>query len=217
MTPMSNGHFDVVALHGLPGAGKDTVADFLVSNYGFRKAAFADALYRQVAESFGVKEEELRSREWKTTPQNLLSARCSDCASYRAVLENHGTDMQAPQTSRFHLRMWAHEYRRMIDPMYWVSELNQTLLQYKSSSIVIPDLRYRHTEAPFLTSFARRTNREFNVIELVADFSEQAGHVSDDRLFDHQITTTIQNVAGKPEVMLGAVQRFLGLPMKAAA
>ena len=40
----------LIALCGAAGAGKDTVADALPA----RKLAFADALYREVAEAWGV-------------------------------------------------------------------------------------------------------------------------------------------------------------------
>lgn len=217
MKATMNNPFDLVALHGLPGVGKDTVADYLVAEHGFRKFGFADALYREVATTFGVKESELRSREWKNNPQNLLSGRCSDCATYRAILENHGVDMDAPQTSRFHLRMWAHEYRNMTDPYYWVNELHQVIASPKLGDIVINDLRYANTEFPHLFRFAQVSKREFSVIEIVSSFNESGGHASDNRLPDHQIHTTVVNVLDQPQIMFESVRRFLGYSNRAVA
>ena len=51
----------LIALCGAAGAGKDTVADMLPA----RKLAFADALYREVAEAWGVEQHVLRCRETK--------------------------------------------------------------------------------------------------------------------------------------------------------
>ena len=36
----------ILSLHGRPGAGKDTIADYLVETRGFIKFGYADALYR---------------------------------------------------------------------------------------------------------------------------------------------------------------------------
>ena len=58
----------LIALCGAAGAGKDTVADMLPA----RKLAFADALYREVAQAWGVEQHVLRCRETKEKPQSRL-------------------------------------------------------------------------------------------------------------------------------------------------
>src|SRR5690625_5115450 len=47
-----------IGLTGKMRAGKDTVADYLVENYGFKKFAFGDALKRYVHEIFDVNQNE---------------------------------------------------------------------------------------------------------------------------------------------------------------
>lgn len=44
-----------IVLNGLPASGKDTVADYLVKEYGFTKMAFADGIYQIAEDYFGMK------------------------------------------------------------------------------------------------------------------------------------------------------------------
>jgi hypothetical protein len=70
----------IIALSGRMGVGKDTIADYLVSNYGFVKIAFADSLKRVINELFGVPLDVLYDSEKKNihyplincTPRELL-------------------------------------------------------------------------------------------------------------------------------------------------
>lgn len=43
-----------IILNGRGGAGKDTFADYLVANYGFKKIAFADPIYEIARKYFGM-------------------------------------------------------------------------------------------------------------------------------------------------------------------
>ena len=69
----------LIGLAGHAGSGKDSVADYLVSRYGFVKSSFSDALYREVAAAFGLPDESLlRDRATKEVPTELLAAKkCS--------------------------------------------------------------------------------------------------------------------------------------------
>lgn len=44
----------ILLLSGDPGSGKDTVAEFMVAEFGFTRLAFADVLKQQVAELTGI-------------------------------------------------------------------------------------------------------------------------------------------------------------------
>lgn len=68
----------VVGLMGLRGSGKDTAAEVLVAA-GWRRLAFADALYKEVAEAFSVTVPMLQERRTKEVPQGDYSlAHCRD-------------------------------------------------------------------------------------------------------------------------------------------
>lgn len=48
----------IIAISGKFCSGKDTIADWLVGNYGFRKVGFADKLKGVAADLFGMKEKD---------------------------------------------------------------------------------------------------------------------------------------------------------------
>lgn len=50
-----------IALIGAPGAGKDVVADFLVSKKGFKKLAFADQIKQEYYAATGYSEEQFKN------------------------------------------------------------------------------------------------------------------------------------------------------------
>lgn len=201
--------FYVVALHGLPRAGKGTAAEVLIRNHNFRRFGFGDAVYAEVSRAFGVTVDELRSDKWKTEPQNLLSIRCADSPIYRALMESMGFDIREPRTSRFHLRHWATEFRRSRNPNYWVELLDRQQFGWRGH-MVVDDLRFADTEYPYLKALAAKTQREFRVIEIVRPgFAHDASHVSDKHLPFSFIDHVIENIDGAPEVLQGEITNYL--------
>ncbi len=164
----------IIALHGLPGSGKDTLADAITAHdTNARKFAFADAPYADVAALFDTTEALLRSREWKTQPQDALAlVRISDSA-YRRWLFDRGTKAFDTQTSRFHLQQYATDYMQGIHGRdYWAKRLVENLRDYMASdtgTIVISDLRrYGESfhELDALKYLAASTDRPFTVVRL---------------------------------------------------
>lgn len=112
----------LIGLAGSAGTGKDTVADYLVAQYGFTKFSFSDALYREVSEAFGVPVEELQDREKKERPhQKLTPDDCKDVGFYKIMLE-HGIHPLQAASPRWVLQRWGTEYRRAQDPEYWLKQ-----------------------------------------------------------------------------------------------
>lgn len=132
----------LIALCGAAGAGKDTVADMLPA----RKLAFADALYREVCEAWGVEQHVLRCRETKETPtDDLWIAGCNDRGfADLKILE----DWVAPRSPRQILQWWG-DYRRAQDPDYFVRKLYDDLRieGYSSDKHVITDVRFPNEAA----------------------------------------------------------------------
>lgn len=120
-------------LAGDAGAGKDTVADYLVDAYGLMKMSFAAALYDEVSAAFGISVEELQDRSTKELPHPKLTARrCTD-GDFQDVLydamgwdtgsgfgEQPNIDMEF--SPRRILQLWGTEYRRNRDANYWVEK-----------------------------------------------------------------------------------------------
>lgn len=145
----------LIALTGLHGAGKDTVADALPA----RKLAFADTLYEEVAEAFGVSEDELRCREGKEREQLRFSVdRCNhgdfvDFLDRRYYEHSHGSGGTAPfkrwDRSPRQILQWWGDYRRAQDPEYFVHALVQRYLvsAAKDRPVVITDVRQANEAA----------------------------------------------------------------------
>lgn len=146
--------FLLYGLTGLPAAGKDTAADILVSHCGFVKVAFADALYAEVAEAFGVTIASLKHRDLKETPTPALALdRCnSDAFTGRIIVlhqkSGNPVDPGAPRSPRTILRWWANEYRRCQSERYWVSKVSARIAYDMKARLhtrfVIPDCRFHN-------------------------------------------------------------------------
>ncbi len=108
-----------------PGVGKDTVAEYLVTNHGFKRMGFADRLYVEVSEAFGVTVAEVSRRDLKETPQARFAlAFCAD-REFSSVFSEVYPDVtpDTPLSPRMLLRAWGTEYRRAQDEDYWVRQV----------------------------------------------------------------------------------------------
>lgn len=137
----------LIALAGLHGAGKDTVADALPA----RKLAFADTLYEEVAEAFGVTVERLKDRSRKDTPQEALAVRfCKDVDFFLYIL----CCSESARSPRQIFQWWG-DYRRAQDPDYFVRALQDRTLLIENSDfcnnaltrLVITDVRFPNEAA----------------------------------------------------------------------
>lgn len=121
----------IVALTGLAGSGKDTVADLLATHCGFTKLAFADPLRSEVAEAYnlGSQYDLLTDRATKEVPTGRLAlCECSSFAFWGAVAKATGATvddawLQAPRSPRQVLQWWGTEYRRAERVNYWSTAL----------------------------------------------------------------------------------------------
>ena len=134
----------LIALCGAAGSGKDTVADMLPA----RKLAFADALYREVAEAWGVEQHVLRCRETKETPLDALALfRCvDDSFVVESRLDDHWGIARSPRQ----ILQWWGDYRRAQDPDYFVKLTGaevEILGSYGAIDVVITDARFPNEAA----------------------------------------------------------------------
>jgi len=120
----------IIGIVGLIGAGKDTVADYLVNFHQFRRESFANSLKDAVSQVFGWPRELLEgrtkeSRDWRETKDEWWSNRLGCEVTPRWVLQYWGTEV---------IRKGFH------DDM-WVASLEYRLLNTKND-IVITDCRF---------------------------------------------------------------------------
>lgn len=64
----------IIGLTGFIGSGKDTAAEYLIQNYGFKGVKFADGL-KDMMRAIGITTEELEDRKLKEQPHPLLCGR----------------------------------------------------------------------------------------------------------------------------------------------
>lgn len=142
----------LIALTGLHGAGKDTVADALPA----RKLAFADTLYEEVAEAFGVSQIELRCRDGKEVAHEGL---CMDACASEEFREWHfhrfGVVKPVWQEWAFtchsprQILQWWGDYQRAYDPDYFVDAVRVQIEAARGidKRFVITDVRQANEAA----------------------------------------------------------------------
>lgn len=128
-----------IGILGPANAGKDTAADILCKHFGLAKVAFADALYREVAEAFEVEQEYLRDRSYKERPSSRLQLRFCIDDGFVDVMRAKGISVLAALSPRVILEWWGTEYRRAQDTLYWVKQVEKI-----QGNLVVPDVRFEN-------------------------------------------------------------------------
>jgi hypothetical protein len=133
----------LIGLTGHLGAGKDTVASILVTDFGFRRAAWTDSLKREVYEAFGkliLKDLAIKDAFKAHDMCAYFSLERGDTFSaWLEFLDAHKYD--APDSEfgwiRPLLQFWGTEYRRhLCADDYWTQQLTLT------PGLVITDCRF---------------------------------------------------------------------------
>lgn len=121
----------LIGVVGLIGAGKDTIADYLVNTHEFRRESFANTLKDAVAQVFGWDREMLegrskQSREWREQVDPWWSER-----------------LNMPNlTPRWVLQYWGTEVcRRSFHDDIWIASL-ENKLRNSNDNVVISDCRF---------------------------------------------------------------------------
>lgn len=215
----------IVAFNAQPRAGKDTLADLLVKEYGYFRLGFGDGVYQEISEAFGASIELLQSDSWKTRPQGSLALmNCLDRV-FVAVAMSQGIAFGEPLTSRQVLQLWGTSYRRAKDPDYWVDRLDQQLTeQYNVHCrrlFVIADARVypgkdglpSYNEVEYIVKRCAELGLGYAMAEILRPGTIHTGHTSDDGFPDCFITHTIHN-NGEPADMLPQIAPFIaGTPL----
>jgi hypothetical protein len=216
----------IIGLTGAKGAGKDTAAAALVEQLGFRRIAFADALYLEVADAFGVTVPHLANRDTKETPlPELAIDRCADrlfIEALRATAVDCGVplDMDCPRSPRWILQRWGTEYRRQYchDDAYWLDQVQRVIDTNPARDFVVTDVRYLN-EAQFIRRAGEhRCSRLVRVRRaLLATLgacdqpaNDTAAHRSETELLAYPADLEIVNEEGCAPVMIEALLDWVG-------
>ena len=120
----------ILGICGLISSGKDTIADYLTTSYGFKRISFAASLKDAVSMVFGWDRELLEgttksSREWREKKDEWWSNRLGIEITPRWVLQYWGTDI----------------FRKHFHTDIWVASAENKLRQ-STDNIVITDCRF---------------------------------------------------------------------------
>lgn len=159
----------LVGLIGAKGAGKDTAASHLLAAHGFTRLAFADPLYAEAAQAYGVTVAYLANRETKEKPLvQLQLKKCRDkhfveialrelrkdrqmphsrCrgGSARLVRQWINRELRKPRSPRWVLQVWGTAYRRQSvygHDSYWLDQAAAMVRAHPHRSYVITDVRF---------------------------------------------------------------------------
>ncbi len=113
----------LIGIAGKAGSGKDTLADYISTRYGYKKVAFATSIKEALNHLFGWEMEQWNEREWK---ERLLPG---FNVSPRHLAQTLGTE-------------WG---RNLIGPDFWIKILARRLVY----PCVISDVRFPN-EAKFI-------------------------------------------------------------------
>ena len=112
----------IIGICGKKGSGKDTVADFLVHEYGFHKTSFAEPLKQICQCLFELTAEQLHDpiKKEEVIPEWNLSP--------RQMFQKIGTDL----------------FRKHFDQDIWLKLFRSRLKKSKCPNIVVADVRFQN-------------------------------------------------------------------------
>ena len=118
----------LIGLVGLIGSGKDTVADFLLREHGFRRDSFAKSLKDAVSVIFGWNRDLLEgatqeSRMWRERIDPYWSNKLDRAVTPRYILQHWGTEVMR---GHFHDSIW----------------IDSFTARYTGGKIVLSDTRF---------------------------------------------------------------------------
>ena len=194
----------IVGMIGPKGHGKDTAAEALIAK-GWLRASFADPLYNEVAQAFGVSRTLLEYRLTKETPLPALALSNCNCAEFVQVMlkleelalgpTELSVTMAKPRSPREVLQVWGTEFRReLYSADYWRSQVRAKVQSEPGASWVITDVRYPN-EAELLREMGGESCKLARVVRpsLMAALDIRSMHKSEVSMLTYPVDVEFEN------------------------
>lgn len=198
----------IIAISGWRRAGKDTIANYLVSNYGYTKVSFANALKDEVARKYGLGMDQLHDQDLKEKPLLQYPAIPSDAFSteiHRMLASELRSGYWTPRA----LCILEGSMARSVAANHWVRQVYESM--EPTTKYVISDLRYR-TEADTLKALFPREQlmiMRVNRFETI-DTNEASERDMDQYKFDLVIGNSSSTVESLHQTMSWVMESHLG-------
>lgn len=143
----------IIGLCGQAGAGKDTVADFLVKNHGFVKVALGDPLKRICKDVFDFSDEQLwgSSSERNKPDMRYVRKRSGSLGSQQCWTEAGYETRPLPEadeylTPRFALQQLGTEWGRSCHPNVWIDYALRVVDKLLHKSGILRGVHYHYDQ-----------------------------------------------------------------------
>ena len=220
----------VIGVMGAKRCGKDTFAIALIEEaakrgHTYTRLAFADRLYQEVADAFGVSVEFLRRDDIKDVPvPELALANCRN-AEFVAVCEQLLSSNEAyakagltteALSPRFCLQKWGSDYRRTFyGDDYWRKLISDFIAAHPDERFVITDVRFADEANMLVDMFEAVTVRitRAKIDQMMAELREKgdptACHPSETALLDYVSDYIGDNVEGDMDALKRFANQFV--------
>lgn len=169
----------IIGMSGAAGAGKDTVADFLVANHGFRKFALATKMKEAALALDPIVGYHYVAGELHEPVDKVVPIRLSE------LIDKYGPEKakEHPEVRRTYQRMGTEVGRNTLWEDMWIRKVFDLVdADFKGKNIVISDVRFLN-EARYIG--VTRRGYVFRVIRPGAGLEgELADHISETQLSD---------------------------------
>jgi len=187
----------LIAIHGFKQSGKDTLANVLVSEFGYTKVAFADRLKQALHVIFEVPKKQLWGSDHDK--QQLTKVAWSDLSGIERAERDHPNFLSVREL----MQIFATEICRSKIPSIWYKYLNLE----ESERLVISDLRFEN-EAAFL-----RVHRAL-LIKVKRPSALGGEHASEAGLLDEGMDHVLMNDTDLESFLKKGRALFLDLGLK---
>ena len=178
----------LIGLVGLIGSGKDTVADFLVKDHGFKRDSFARSLKDAVSAIFGWDRQLLEgatqeSRMWRERIDPYWSNKMNKTITPRYVLQYWGTEIMR---GCFHDNIW----------------IDSFISRYDGGKIVISDTRFINEISTIRQLKGKVVLVRRGAIPTQAEMQEKSVHQSEWDWIGQQFDDEIDNSGNLAELKI---------------